>query len=62
MGSFNAVKSFGGIFGSALAGFIYEIDAKLPFVFGFVAFALAAAVMYIFCRTENKKTEWKKNG
>jgi len=58
MGGFNAVKSFGSIFGSALAGFIYEIHAKLPFVFGFIAFGAAAWMMVLFCRKESntKKT------
>ena len=55
MGSFNAVKSFGSIFGSALAGFIYELGAKLPFVFGFAAFAAATAMMALFCREEKKQ-------
>ncbi len=55
MGSFNAVKSFGSIFGSALAGFIYEINAKLPFVFGFAAFAAATALMAMFCREERRQ-------
>jgi len=45
MGSFNSVKSFGSIFGSALAGVLYEFNAKVPFVFGFVAFAAAAAMI-----------------
>lgn len=55
MGAFNAVKSFGSIFGSALAGFIYEINAKLPFVFGFVAFAAATLMMLMFCREETRR-------
>lgn len=55
MGSFNAVKSFGSIFGSALAGFIYEIHAKLPFVFGFAAFAAATLMMLLFWREEKKQ-------
>ena len=55
MGSLNAVKSFGSIFGSALAGFIYEINAKLPFVFGFAAFAAATCMMFMFCREEKKQ-------
>lgn len=54
MGAFNAVKSFGSIFGSALAGFLYEGHAKLPFVFGFVAFALAAGMMLLFMNQETK--------
>ena len=54
MGAFNAVKSFGSIFGSALAGFIYQVHAKLPFVFGFAAFALATLMMLLLCREEKK--------
>lgn len=56
MGAFNAVKSFGSIFGSALAGFIYAIHAKLPFVFGFVAFGAATIMMFLFCREEKKSS------
>lgn len=54
MGAFNAMKSFGSIFGSALAGFIYEMHVKLPFVFGFVAFAAAAGMMLLFILQEKK--------
>lgn len=54
MGSFNAVKSFCNIFGSALAGLIYELGPKLPFVFGFAAFALATVTMLLFCRSEKR--------
>jgi DHA1 family multidrug resistance protein-like MFS transporter len=52
MGSLTAIKSFGSIFGSALAGFIYEVNVKLPFVFGFAAFALATLAMVAFCQRE----------
>lgn len=52
MGSFNAMKSFGSIFGSALAGFLYESHVKLPFLFGMVAFALAAGMMGLLWRKE----------
>ena len=55
MGSFNAVKSFGSIFGSALAGLIYGIHAKLPFVFGFAAFAAATLLLLMFCREEKRQ-------
>lgn len=54
MGSLNAIKSFGSIFGSALAGFIYEVNVKLPFAFGFAAFALATVMMVMFCREESR--------
>ena len=52
MGAFNAMKSFGSIFGSALAGFLYEWTPKMPFVFGFCAFALAAFMALMMARTE----------
>jgi DHA1 family multidrug resistance protein-like MFS transporter len=55
MGAFNAVKSFGSIFGSALAGFIYEVHAKLPFAFGFAAFAAATVMMFMLCREEKRQ-------
>ena len=55
MGAFNAVKSFGNIFGSALAGFLYEWSPKTPFVFGFAAFALATVMALIMARTENRQ-------
>ena len=55
MGSLNAVKSFGSIFGSALAGFLYEAHAKLPFVFGFGAFLIATVFMMMFAATEKKQ-------
>ena len=55
MGAFNAVKSFGSIFGAALAGFIYEVHAKLPFVFGLAAFAAATLMMALLCREEKRQ-------
>jgi len=55
MGAFNAVKSFGSIFGAALAGFIYEVHAKLPFIFGFAAFAAATLMMVLLCRAEKRR-------
>ena len=55
MGALNAVKSFGSIFGSALAGLLYAHSPKTPFVFGMAAFALAAALALWMCRTDVKK-------
>lgn len=57
MGAMNGVKSFGSIFGSALAGFLYEGGAKLPFVFGLCAFALAALTALMMNRAEGRKAE-----
>lgn len=53
MGAFNGVKSFGSIFGSALAGFLYELGPKTPFIFGLAAFALAAGTAYLMHRAES---------
>ena len=55
MGAFNATKSFGSIFGSALAGFLYEWHPKAPFVFGFAAFAMAAAMAVVMTGKEPKQ-------
>ena len=52
MGLSNAVKSLGNIFGALFSGFIYEISARLPFVFGFIAFAAASALMAAYWRME----------
>ena len=52
MGAFNAVKSFGSIFGSALAGLLYGWGPKMPFVFGMCAFALAALCAVLMARAE----------
>ena len=54
MGSVNAVKSFGSIFGSALAGFLYEWSPKMPFVFGCAAFAVAALMTVQMARAEQR--------
>ena len=54
MGAFNAVKSFGSIFGSALAGFLYEVWPKMPFLFGLCAFALAAFMALMMAREERR--------
>ena len=40
MGFFNATKSLGSIAGSMIAGFIYSLHVKLPFICTFVIYAL----------------------
>ena len=52
MGAFNAMKSFGSIFGSALAGFLYEWTPRMPFIFGCAAFALAAVMALLMAKSE----------
>ena len=55
MGAFSSMKSFGSIFGSLFAGFFYEVNARLPFIFGFVAFLLATAMTLVYWRMEQKQ-------
>ncbi|MBQ3079060.1 MAG: MFS transporter [Clostridia bacterium] len=57
MGSFNAVKSFGSIFGSALAGFMYEFHVKLPFIFGFATFIIATIAIIAFVKADERDFE-----
>jgi len=46
-GLFNAAKSLGMVFGSLFAGFIYSVNARLPFYCAAAAFA-AACIVVIF--------------
>ena len=53
MGFYNATKSLGSIIGSLLAGFLYAIHVKLPFVLIAVVYGLsvaAAAGYLVYCR------------
>ena len=53
MGFYNATKSLGSIIGSLLAGFLYAVHVKLPFVLIAVVYALsvaAAAGDLVYCR------------
>lgn len=43
MGFYGGLRSLGGIFGSLMAGFLYTVGPKLPFVLGLVSFLLATA-------------------
>ncbi|BBF42276.1 multidrug efflux transporter, MFS family [Lachnospiraceae bacterium KM106-2] len=52
MGFYNAVKSMGMVLGALLAGFAYEVTAKLPFVLSTVIFALGSILM--FCNLQKK--------
>lgn len=56
MGFFNATKSLGSIAGSLTAGFIYALNAKLPFACTFVIYSagIAAAVGYLLYRKDRK--------
>lgn len=40
-GIFNAIKSLGAMFGAMVAGFIYDINSKLPFILTTIAFFIA---------------------
>ena len=56
MGFFNATKSLGGIAGSLTAGFIYSVNAKLPFACTFVIYSVGiiAAIGYLLYRKDRK--------
>ncbi len=53
MSFFNAVRSLGGIVSAFAAGFLYDVDPKYPFIFGFGAFLLATAGAVIFKKRES---------
>ena len=44
MGFYNATKSLGGIVGSLMAGFLYELQVKLPFIVVAVAYGISILV------------------
>ncbi len=53
MGYYGGLRSLGGIFGSLMAGFLYTVGPKLPFVLGFASFVLAtlaATYYYVLSR------------
>jgi DHA1 family multidrug resistance protein-like MFS transporter len=49
MGFYNATKSLGSIIGSLMAGFLYAVHIKLPFVVVVLTYGLSllAAVAYL---------------
>ncbi len=50
VGLFNSMRSFGMVFGSLFAGFIYTVGPKLSFVFSGVAFAISIGFAYLTYR------------
>ena len=56
MGFFNATKSLGSIAGSLTAGFIYSVNAKLPFACTCVIYSagIIAAIGYLLYRKDRK--------
>lgn len=53
MGFYGGLRSLGGIFGSLMAGLLYTVGPKLPFVLGFASFVLAtlaAGYYYVLSR------------
>ena len=50
MGLYNAVSSLGNILGALISGFIYGISPRLPFIFGFAAFAVSTLLAVVFYR------------
>ena len=50
MGLYNAVSSLGNVLGALISGFIYGISPRLPFIFGFAAFAVSTLLAVVFYR------------
>ncbi len=52
MGFYNATKSLGSIAGSLIAGFIYSVDVKMPFIVTTVVYGVGimAGIFYLKCK------------
>ena len=55
MGFYNATKSLGGIIGSLMAGFLYELQAKLPFAVVAVAYGISIFLAAGYFLRERKR-------
>lgn len=57
MGFYNATKSLGSVIGSLMAGFLYGIHVKLPFLVVVAAYGIsvAAAVGYLICEKRRQR-------
>ena len=55
MGFFNATQSLGSIAGSLTAGFIYSVNAKLPFACTFVIYSVGVAAAFGYLRYHKKE-------
>lgn len=56
MGFYQAIRAVGGMVGSLLAGFLYNIDPMVPFVFAAAGFGLSVIVEMQYYKAEKKKT------
>ena len=56
MGFYNATKSLGSIAGSLIAGFIYSVDVKMPFIVTTIVYGIGiiAGILYLKCKREMK--------
>lgn len=52
MGFYNATKSLGSIAGSLIAGFIYSLDVKMPFIVTAIVYGVGiiAGIIYLKCK------------
>lgn len=57
MGFYNAMRSFGGIFGALLAGFTYMVTPKTPFICCVAGFLLAAVLSTFYALGSSKKAQ-----
>ena len=55
MGFYNATKSLGSIAGSLIAGFIYSVDVKMPFIVTAVVYGIGIlfGILYLKCKKES---------
>lgn len=58
LGFYNSMKSLGSIFGSLLAGFLYALYAKLPFIFATGIYILCTVLSVVYYR-QTKKISWR---
>lgn len=52
-GMYNAMKSLGMIVGALYAGFVYDVDEKLPFIIAGILFFISVGIMVQYVRCKN---------
>ena len=55
MGFYQAIRAVGGMFGSLMAGFLYNIDPMVPFIFAAAGFGVSVIGEILYCRAAEKE-------
>ncbi len=55
MGFYQAIRAIGGMFGALLAGFLYDVDPKVPFIFAAAAFGISVIGEMMYYRAAKKE-------